>query len=63
MQRLYELEGTWTLQEFFSGWFMGADPDTICRDNVLDFTAYGFFAAKFEDLPSEVCWHFMFACH
>lgn len=43
MQRLYELERLegWTLQQFFSGWFMGAPPETIRRGNLLDFTAYG----------------------
>ncbi|MCJ1422508.1 hypothetical protein MMC29_000388 [Sticta canariensis] len=55
MDRLYELEpGAWTIQEFFTGWFKGADISLIKRGNALEFTAYGFFAAKFEDLPSDV---------
>ena len=54
MQRLYNMDTTYTIQDFFSGWFQGADPDAIGRDNVLDFTAYGFYAAKLEDLSPEV---------
>lgn len=55
MDRLYKLDAdAWTIQEFFSGWFRGADISLIRRQNALDFTAYGFFAARFEDLPADV---------
>ena len=54
MQRIEDLESLWTLDEFFAGWFRGAAPGAVCRGNALDFTAYGFFAAKWDDLPADV---------
>lgn len=56
MRRLLEMEQPWTLQDFFSGWFRGAPHESIRRGNVLEFTAYGFYAAKFDDLPTDVSW-------
>ena len=54
MDRLYNMETTYTIQDFFSGWFRGADPDDIGHENLKDFTAYGFFGSKLEDLSPQV---------
>lgn len=54
MDRLYNMDTTYTIQDFFSGWFMGADPADISHDNLLDFTAYGFFGARLKDLSPQV---------
>ncbi|KAK9803224.1 hypothetical protein WJX73_006378 [Symbiochloris irregularis] len=59
MDRLYNMDSTYTIQDFFSGWFMGADPDTIGHDNLLDFTAYGFFGEDAPMLPSTAPLFFM----
>ena len=40
--------------DFLTGWFMGAPLDSICRRNVEDFIAYGFYCRTYGELPPKV---------
>ncbi|KAK9809735.1 hypothetical protein WJX73_001115 [Symbiochloris irregularis] len=55
MERLLAIDPeVLTLEDFFSGWFRGAPYELICRENVLELTAYGFWNAKPGDLSPEL---------
>ena len=54
-ERFLELPGVLSIQDFLSGWFHGAPFDSICRENVLDFVAYGFYSQNYADLTPRVC--------
>lgn len=42
------------LQEFLSGWFLGAPFESIRRGNVLAFAAYAFYGRSLQQLPLQV---------
>ena len=42
------------LQEFLSGWFLGAPFESIRRGNVLAFAAYAFYGRSLQQLPVQV---------
>ena len=47
------LPSIFELEEFLSGWFLGAPPSSIRRDNLIEFVAYGFYSRRVEDLDKE----------
>jgi pimeloyl-ACP methyl ester carboxylesterase len=53
MERFLDLHHVFHLDEFLSGWFLGASNSSILRGNVEEFVAYGFFCQKHENLSSE----------
>ena len=42
------------LQEFLSGWFLGAPFESIRRGNALAFAAYAFYGRSLQQLPLQV---------
>lgn len=52
--RFLELHEVLSIQDFISGWFHGVQYETICRGNVLDFVAYGFYSKQPSDLTPKV---------
>jgi pimeloyl-ACP methyl ester carboxylesterase len=53
MERFLNLHQVFQLDEFLTGWFLGAPIESIYRGNVEEFVAYGFFCQKLEDLTPE----------
>lgn len=53
-ERFLELPGVLSIQDFLSGWFHGAPFESIRRDNVLDFVAYGFYSQNYHELTERV---------
>ena len=54
-ERFLELHGVLSIKDFITGWFHGAPYDSIYRDNVLDFVAYGFYSKQPSELSPKVC--------
>ena len=52
--RFLQLPGVLDIEEFLSGWFHGAPFESIQRDNVMDFVAYGFYSQNVKDLSIKV---------
>lgn len=52
--RFLTLASCMPMKDFLSGWFQGADADTVLRGNVADFIAYGFYCRKLDELTPEV---------
>jgi len=53
MERFLNLHQVFQLDEFLSGWFLGASTSSILRGNVEEFVAYGFFCQTTECLSSK----------
>jgi hypothetical protein len=53
-QRLLTMGELINIEEFFTGWFQGADFASIKQGNVEEFIAYGFFCDHFAKLKQEV---------
>ena len=53
-QRFLTLSAFMSIEDFLSGWFMGQPHEIICRGNVEDFVAYGFYCQRMEQLPAKV---------
>ncbi|KAG7668636.1 hypothetical protein Ndes2526B_g03740 [Nannochloris sp. 'desiccata'] len=53
MERFLNLHQVFQLDDFLSGWFLGASNSSILRGNVEEFVAYGFFCQKIESLSSS----------
>lgn len=53
-QRFLTLASCMPMDDFLSGWFLGAPSDQVLRENVEDFIAYGFYCRKLEELSPEV---------
>ena len=53
-RRFLTLASCMNMDDFLSGWFMGAPAESVLRGNVEDFVAYGFYCRKLEELEPEV---------
>ena len=53
-RRFLTLASCMPMDDFLSGWFMGAPAESVLRGNVEDFVAYGFYCRKLEELKPEV---------
>ena len=53
-RRFLRLDQCIPLEGFLTGWFLGAPIESICRGNVEDFVAYGFYSRYMHELPPHV---------
>ena len=53
-RRFLRLNQCIPLEGFLTGWFLGAPAESICRGNVEDFVAYGFYSRYMHELPPHV---------
>lgn len=53
MARFTSLHGVFDLNEFLSGWFLGAPVESILRGNIEEFVSYGFYSKRPEELSAE----------
>jgi len=52
--RFLTLASCMPMEDFLSGWFMGAPAESVLRGNVEDFVAYGFYCSRMQELDPEV---------